>query len=173
MKADMILKRILIYSILFSTLLMLGPIACMTIGKNFRFMDSFIVKIDTPTYGNDTTMLYLNYFNKLGNGKVLSYDSENGKYDRTIVITEVDKFASSASEYTVGQAHPRWNHCLIEIKKGLDNYTYSLVLYHEYLHCLGYNHVKDDESDLMYPSLGWPSLDNLKKYAKDVAERRK
>lgn len=169
MLAEMILKRFLVYSIVFSVALMFGPTACMTIGKNFRYMDSFVVKIDTPHYGNDSTKKYLQYFNSLGDNKAVSFDSENGKYDRTIVISELGTIPGK--ETTIGQAYPRWDHCHIVIEKGLDEYSYAMVLYHEYLHCLGYSHVEDPE-DLMYYSLNWSSVENLRKYAQDVKKRR-
>jgi len=168
MRSDMILNRILIYCILFSIIIGFGPVACMTIGKNFRFMESYVIKIDTPSYGNENTRKYLDYFNSLGDGKVVSYEKE-GNFDRTITITEVGLF--EGSEFTIGRAKPRWNYCHIAIKKGLDQYSYAMVLYHEYLHCLGYSHTKDN-TDLMYYDLNWPSLENLRKYAKDVKKRR-
>lgn len=161
--------RAVVYPYLILLTIGLGPKVYMETGKNLAFVSTHIEKIDTPTYGNDVTKNYLDQFNAQGGGIIVSYKHEFGLY-RAVTITESEK--SSKDEW-IGRAQPGVTACSIQIKKGLDYRTYYTTLLHEYLHCMGYNHV-DDPKDLMYSRENGQTEDaSVDKYAKDLQETMK
>lgn len=79
--------------------------------------------------------------------------SEHGvvKYSgfRPIVVYEKEK--GSMPPQRLGQAVNQVFYCIIQVKQGLPAKQLRRVLQHEYLHCLGYEHV-DNPEDIMYYS---------------------
>lgn len=160
--------RLIIYNYVVLLTVLLGPRMYMEAGKASIFMDGYISSVDMPTYGNIQTMEYLEEFNRMGPDAV-NYSNEGSWLDRKIVIKE-DKDLVNRS--AIGQARPGLTICTITIQPGLDYRTFRHTLFHEYLHCMGYNHV-DKYNDLMYPSVSVIDESNIVQYAKDVAERIK
>jgi hypothetical protein len=142
----------------------------MAAGRNFFFVDSYIAEIDTPHYGNKTTIDMLEHFNQYGGGNAVRWVAKDSFLSRAIYIREASEI--KGQETVIGQALPLWTKCDIVIEKGLDLTTYYNVLLHEYLHCLGYTHSRD-ENDLMYYSVSYCSEENIIKYAKEIEERNK
>jgi HSP90 family molecular chaperone len=161
--------RFVLYTYVFLFSVSIGPEAYMAAGRNFFFVDSYIERIDTPSYGYEITMDVLNKFNSYGNGKAVNFHKKS-QTSRAIYITEVQDIPGKES--VIGQALPLWDRCDIVIEKGLDQNTYYHVLLHEYLHCMGYMHSQN-EQDLMYPSVTYVPESNIMQYAKEVAERNK
>ena len=141
----------------------------METGRFMIFPGSHIELIDTPGYSNADTYYILKLFNSYANGAVLF---EPTTKNRPIYIYEVNEFSSDFHPYTIGLAYPAINKCYINIKSGLDKYTYYQVLLHEYLHCMGYQHHLNNK-DLMYYAVVYASEENIKQYAKDIAKRNK
>jgi hypothetical protein len=162
--------RFVVYSYVLLFSVTLGPEAYMAAGRNFFFVDSYIAEIDTPHYGNSTTKQMLEHFNQHGNGKAVQWAAKDTILSRAIYIRESENI--QGKESVVGQALPLWTSCDIIIEKGLDLETYYNVLLHEYLHCLGYTHSRD-QNDLMYYSVSYCPEENIIKYAKEIEERNK
>lgn len=158
--------RIILYSIL-APIIILTHCSCSSFGRNRLYMDSYIADIDTPGYKN--TKQDLELFNSFGNEQIVQYEPVT-KWSRPIYIKETKTLEGKKEK--IGQALVALDYCTITIEEGLNEYEYYLVLIHEYLHCLGYDHV-DDPNDIMYYELTDPSIDNIKKYAKEIEERRK
>jgi len=158
--------RVKIYTFL-ALVLLLAHCSCTSIKKNRLYVDSYILSINTPYYG-DKTRKNLDTFNFMGEGEAVQFGEVTPK-SRPITIEEVSSFPNRPE--TVGMAYVSLDFCSITIKTGLTEYEYFLVLIHEYLHCLGYNHVEDPD-DIMYYSLTYPTSSNIKKYAQEIKERR-
>lgn len=166
---EMSIIRFVVYTYVFLFSVSLAPEAYMAVGRNFRFVDSYIAEINTPYYGNKTTKEMLDHFNALGNNKAVFYEPKTVA-SRPIYIGELEVI--EGKENIVGLALPLWDKCEITLKKGLDHKTYYQVLLHEYLHCLGYTHSWD-KNDLMYYSVNYVDETNVLKYAKEIEERNK
>ena len=137
--------------------------------QNTYYMDGVVTLINTPTYGNNTTKKYLDEFNNMSGGGAVTYGTEGGgMFGRKIEISE----APMTKPEDIGETWPGFNTCTLHVSKNLDYKTYRTVLYHEYLHCFGYEHV-DSPDDLMYYANNDTPEENIKHYSEDLAKRIK
>lgn len=90
-------------------------------------------------------------------------DTRIVKYSGIRPIKIVDK--NFKESYKLGLAYDYLYGCTITLDTGLSGDTLKHVLLHEYLHCMGFRHVKED-GDLMSEYLSFVSENNIKKYAK-------
>lgn len=123
----------------------IGILLVWQVASFFNIKFSYINTLNLPSYEKRgiSSKKILDNFNSLGYNKAVQY-----KGRRPIIIFEVDKIPKNV----VGYAQVRLNHCIIKIEKGLTAIDFKNVLIHEYLHCLGFNHV-NDKSNLMCISL--------------------
>jgi hypothetical protein len=146
--------------------------------REFVFPQSYISIIDTPEYSSEWTYEVLNEFNAMGDGKAVNF-SKPGRVDRPITIGEkadleiIPPFLRDPNYtmVTIGRAYVEDYSCKITLKTGLDYATFRTTLIHEYLHCMGYEHVEGDPNDLMAPVDGQVPEENIRQYAKDVAKK--
>jgi hypothetical protein len=140
----------------------------MEVWGRFYFKYTYIEIIDTPSYGNYTKLI-LEEFNSYGNGKIISFDKiKNG---RPVRIYEMTDFEENLRPQILGSAWPMFTDCNIRIKKRQDFIDYRETLLHEYLHCMGYDHVPD-MYDLMYESMiSVDKEENIRQYGKKVLEK--
>lgn len=146
---------------------------------DYVFPQSYVSVVNTPEYSSEWTYQVLNEFNEMGDGLAVNF-SKPGRVDRPITIGEKDDLEiippflrdPNYTMVTIGLAHVEDYSCKITLKTGLDYATFRTTLMHEYLHCLGYDHVDNDVTDLMTPADGPISEESIKKYAKDVASKR-
>lgn len=139
--------------------------------------EGYISTIHTPYYSNAWTQQVLEEFNAMGDGKAVLFDQH--VIDRPITIREKDdlemvpKFLRDPEEelVTIGLAERGAYYCRITLKTGLDYATFRATLIHEYLHCMGYDHVENAPNDLMAPVDGEVSEENIRMYAKRVAKK--
>jgi len=167
----LIITRVVLIVALFPALLMTSLIvregAIEIYGRLF-FRNTYIDVIDTPSYGKYTKE-FLQEFNSFADNKIISFNKIKG--GRPITIREMGGFYESLYPGVIGVARPRFNSCSILVKKGLDLIDYRETLLHEYLHCMGYNHVANRD-DLMYYSLNpVDKEENIKQYAKKVLKK--
>jgi len=139
--------------------------------------EAYISSINTPYYSNAWTKQVLEEFNAMADGKAVLFAPH--VIDRPITISEsedlevIPKFLRDPNYnlVTIGLAEREVMSCKITLKTNLDYATFRTTLIHEYLHCMGYDHVEGDPNDLMAPVDGNISEENIRKYAKDVARR--
>lgn len=123
---------------------------------------TYVKSIDTPTYDNKEVKKILDEFNEMGNNDIVFYE---GGF-RAITIGE-----GTEDDGNVGEALPLPFNCDIRLSKTMHYKLMRETLLHEYLHCFGYDHVKEP-GDLMYPTDMYPATEtSIKEYAKRL--RRK
>ena len=171
---EILIFRLVVYVYILTFSVELAPATYMYIGRHYIFVNSYVKSVDTPKYTNKATMQYLEEFNNMGGGKAVLFEPPQESSNitspiRAITITE--KEVIDGDEDIVGLALPLFNTCDIQIESGQDYETFRQVLIHEYLHCMGYNHV-NNEKDVMNPSVAFPTEDNIKAYAKEIEARR-
>jgi hypothetical protein len=134
----------------------------------FYFKYTYIEVIDTPSYGNQTKKA-LEEFNSFGDNKIISFKKiKNG---RPVQIYEMADFEEELRPEVLGSAWPMFKDCTIRLKKRQDLIDYRETVLHEYLHCMGYDHVPDP-LDLMYYQLNpVDKEDNIRQYAKKVLKK--
>lgn len=132
------------------------------------FPVSYIKVIDTPTYGKENIKLILDFFNELGDNKIVKYKNDQ-ILARPISIYEKD----FESLITLGDAAYSMFSCRIRLSKDMKSDPDKLlrVVIHEYLHCYGYGHL-DADGDLMNKFYS-PSISavNIQSYAEDLRGR--
>lgn len=146
--------------------------------REIVFPQSYVQVVQTPHYSNEWTYKVLKEFNDMGDGHAVNFSKE-GRVDRPITIGEkadldrIPKFFRDPNYklVTIGLAHIQDYSCKITLKTGLDYATFRTTLIHEYLHCMGYEHVEGDPNDLMAPVDGQVPEENIRQYAKDVAKK--
>lgn len=169
--------RMLIYWHLFWITFPLSLALSTVLIKKVFIPEGYIHTVNTPYYTDNRTMEVLKEFNKIGNGKSVMF--EQHYINRPITITEKDdleiipKFLRDPNEKTVtiGLAEVRAFECKITLKTGMDYATFRTTLMHEYLHCMGFEHVENDRDDLMAPIDGNVKEENIKQYADEVSKR--
>ena len=140
--------------------------------KKFFIPGSYIASIETTSYHKEDIQAALQEFNYMGHGKIVSYE----KNRRPIYIMDSDfkyDIPSRLMGYeTLGLTTPLPGACYIRLKKKMPIQMLNDVLIHEYLHCMGYEHVKNNPSDLMYPSYN-ENVDiiNIINYGRDLEKR--
>lgn len=115
----------------------------------FMFKNSYIEKIDTPSYG-EYTKTVLEEFNSMGQNKIISFDKK--EYGRPISIHDMPDILEESNPEVLGMAYPGLEGCTIFVKKKQFWLDYRETLIHEYLHCMGYNH-SINKHDIMYKYL--------------------
>lgn len=164
-----IIIKLLFYIYFYFFLSLFFPIIYNKVNQRSVFLEGYVEKIATPYYTNTETIALLDEFNKYSDGNAVSYKDEHVFFTRKIHIYDTDKMPSPTY---VGVTYPGLFTCDIYLLRGLDYSTYRKVLFHEYLHCFGYNHV-DKANDLMYYSVNDTNEDNIKHYAIELGERIK
>jgi hypothetical protein len=130
--------------------------------KILFFNKTYIALMNTPTYKNYTKLI-LEEFNSYGNNKIIHFESINK--GRPVTISEMSDEEEQDKTEVLGYSIPLARSCSITIRKYLRYEVYREVLLHEYLHCMGYEHVKD-ESDLMYYALNYLDKEySIRQYA--------
>jgi len=129
---------------------------------------TYINKVNTPEMTNAETWRVIDYFNSLGNYRIMRKEGS-----RPINIYEY-KFKRKKNEtrYTLGQAVDYGYKCDIYIdpSRMTSFHDYSQILIHEILHCFGYRHTKRVD-DLMAPYYNDEvSEENIKGYAEQLEE---
>lgn len=138
----------------------------------------YVASIDTPTYTNAYTKRVLTKFGASGGRHAVLFTSESLIIRRKITITEVKtcEFKEDDGKIgrCVGRAECGMTECKIELLTGKTRKEYRLVLLHEYMHCMGFQDLKDKDKkyDLMYYSENKVSEKNIKEYAKKAHERQ-
>lgn len=127
---------------------------------------TYINNISTPKLTNSETLRVINYFNSLGDYKII-----RRKGSRPINIYEKEfKRDPKRDDYLLGQALDLDYKCIIWIDPSriTSSKQYAQVLIHEILHCFGYRHTKRVD-DLMAPYYNEDvSEENIKSYAKEL-----
>lgn len=147
--------------------------------QKYIIPDSYIAEIQTTSYNEAWVTDVLKEFNAMAAPKQAVLFEKN-VIDRKIVIQEVLDLdmvpfflRAPDAPITIGYAMETELKCTILLKTGLDYATFRRTLIHEYLHCMGYDHV-DNEHDLMGAVETVNSNiteENIKSYAKKVAEK--
>ena len=129
------------------------------------FNKTYISIIDTPTYGEYTKSILVE-FNSMGDNKIISFNKiKNG---RPVEIHEISDAVRKLYPETLGMTFPRYDNCIIFIRKGLAWEDYRKALLHEYGHCMGYDHVIN-KYDLMYKYLvSVDKEENIRYYARRI-----
>lgn len=169
----MLVLRVVLYIYIVSFSIELAPATYMYVGKHYIFLDSYIASLDMPSYGNENSLKVLTEFSAMGGNKAVIFEppSQSSIVSPVRAIHIKESKVIEGNEDIVGLALPLWNTCDIQIKSGQDYETFRQVLIHEYLHCMGYNHV-EDEKDVMNPSVAFPTEENIQAYAKEIEARR-
>lgn len=143
--------------------------------QKYFIKGSYIARIETTTYDKRDIIAVLEEFNYMGNGNVVTFvKPENG--GRPIVIKESDFNSDPLQKIlgyeTLGMAIPKPQNCTIRLKKNLSLKYLDHVLIHEYLHCMGYEHVENNINDLMAPYYN-EDVDfiNILNYGKDLEKK--
>jgi hypothetical protein len=173
MRNPLAIRLIIQIFIIFSSIT-LGTANYVISKKPTFFTDGYIYKIDTPNYGNDVTIEFLREFNNMSaTGRAVSFRPTSTHSivlpQKAITIKEVSKIVGQ--DNVAGLALSLWNTCDISIRSGEDYETYRQILIHEYLHCLGFNHV-NNVRDVMNPEVGFPTEESFQAYAKEIEDRR-
>lgn len=147
--------------------------------QKYIIPDSYISEITTTSYDKKWVTDVLEEFN----GMAAPQEAvlfEKHVIDRKIVVQEVLDLdmipvflRDPEAPVTIGYALETELKCTIQLKTGLDYATFRRTLIHEYLHCLGYDHV-NDENDLMGAVETVNSKiteENIKSYAQRVAKK--
>lgn len=133
------------------------------------FKNSYIQQIDMPTYGNEQTKEILQEFNGMADNKIITFDKIS--FGRPVYITEMTQEIQEINAAAIGLTMPRLTECRVYVQKGLSHADFRETLLHEYLHCLGYDHV-EDPTDLMYfMAIPVDKEENIRQYAKKVLEK--
>lgn len=140
----------------------------------------YLSSVNTPTYTNDRTQRILLDFNQLGGGEAVIWGGESvfgSLLDRQITIRETDKCEfekDNELHNCVGLATCGMVKCEIVVKKGMEPLEYRQVLLHEYMHCMGYDDLREDKDihDLMYYEENDAPEINIHYYAEMAAERQ-
>lgn len=113
----------------------------------------------------------LDYLNKLGNNEVVVYEPSAGI--KIPIEIQVKKFDMPWEKGNAGLTWMMPTKCLITIDEDeQDNSEFIETVIHEYLHCLGYEHVKDS-NDVMYESTTpYFTFDSIKRYAQEIRKRK-
>lgn len=164
-----IIARIIIYS----QLLLIAPFVAPDISNlllKYTIPQTYILTIDTPTYSNNATQEILEEFNKLGNYNAVKFGIR-GQLGRPVTIKEMDE-NSLLYRYVwptaIGLTNVFLDKCIIYLKKGQNSITYRETVIHEYLHCMGYQHVTA-RNDVMYKADNKENKDaSIIKYAKEL-----
>lgn len=107
------------------------------------------------------------YFNNFGEGKIVKFEKPNSRFARPIEFSIHDFRKDIFLNNLAGLTTINGNNCKIQVYPTSDPVEFKQVLIHEYLHCMGYNHV-DKQSDLMYPSYIEVKESNIQKYADEL-----
>lgn len=167
----LIIKRIVLLIALYpamSTLgIMLNDLTFEAVSRVF-FRFTYIETIDTPSYANRTKEV-LEEFNSMGDNKIIRFDKI--KFGRPVKIFEMTDLYTNLKPQTLGTADVALSDCIINIKRNRNPLDFREILLHEYLHCMGYDHVPN-QLDLMYESLNpVDKEDNIRQYAKKVKKK--
>lgn len=134
----------------------------------YKVKDIYVHSITTEKYNQEDIINILDDFNSLGYNKAVKYEGSVPIY-----IKEVEFIGSNGDNETLGQASIslsiRGAACNIKVVNYLSKYVLRLVILHEYLHCLLFDHV-DEEGDLMAPVLDFILEENIEKWAKKASE---
>lgn len=140
--------------------------------------DAYIAEIKTKTYSKKDVLQVLHEFNSMAEGRDAVLFQKH-VIDRKIIITDAEDleiiplFLREPGRTTIGRALETELNCTIILKTGLDYATFRSTLVHEYLHCMGFDHV-DADNDLMSAvdkdGVVIPE-ENIKEYAKKVADK--
>lgn len=147
--------------------------------KKYIIPESYISEIHTTSYDKTWVTDVLKEFDAMA-APEQAVLFEKHVIDRKIVIQEVLDLdmvpfflRSPDAPVTIGYALETELKCTIQLKTGLDYATFRRTLIHEYLHCMGYDHV-DDNNDLMgavETETTKITEENIKSYAKKVAKK--
>lgn len=156
------------------------PTAKVVVKHDSLPVGGYLSLIDTPTYTNDRTQRILLDFNELGSGGAVIWGGQSilgSILDRQITIKETDKCEfekDNELHNCVGIAHCSVVKCAIEVRTGLPPVEYRQVLLHEYMHCMGFDDLREDKdkTDLMYFEENEAAEINIQYYAEQAAERQ-
>jgi hypothetical protein len=127
-----------------------------------EYKTSYIKYVKSNVYNNDLLNSLLDIFDSYGYNSIIKHEGK-----RPIYIID-----GKLKPPTIGQAwvYPGW--CLIQLSSHLSFAQLRLVLYHELIHCYGYDHTKF-KGDLMYPILDEydpPTEENVIGWAKTLCD---
>lgn len=128
------------------------------------YRNSYISIVNSNVYGNKILYNYLDEFNKMGYNKIITY-SEDSNHIRPIFIED-----GKLKDPILGEAYVTNSYCMIYLTNKLTLLELKYVLWHEILHCFGYEHTKI-KSDLMYfesDKTKLPSKSNVESWAKKL-----
>jgi hypothetical protein len=147
--------------ILWGLVLLIVPPILRNYLSNKAYPHSYIQSINMPGYGLDKTKKYLDYFNELGDNKIIRYNKDL----RPITIVE-----KVLEPNYLGLSYINYDYCHVYITPGLIDEAFRDVLIHELVHCFGFPHVaQSQKDDLMTPAyVGPASLESLKYYAQEI-----
>lgn len=149
------------------SLLLLLVTSCAPI--SYKLNNLYIDTISTSNYKSEDIKKILDDFNTLGYNKIVKYEGKTPIY-----IEEVEYIGENKNASTIGQAHIVYkvsgSSCTIKVLNDLTPYTLRIVILHEYLHCLQFDHV-DKDMDLMSPLLDYVLEENIQEWALKAVER--
>lgn len=147
--------------------------------QKYIIPDSYISEIKTTSYDPTWVTDVLKEFNAMAAPKEAVL-FEKHVIDRKIVVQEVLDLdmipfflRDPDAPVTIGYAVETEMKCTIQLKTGLDYATFRRTLIHEYLHCMGFDHVNDN-NDLMgavETESSQITEENIKGYAEKVAKK--
>jgi len=147
--------------------------------QKYIIPEAYISEIKTTYYPKEWVMAVLTEFNDMagGDSAVLL---EKHEIDRKITIEDnsyiefVPFFLKDPEgPTTIGRTIEDPLNCRILLKTGMDYVSFRTTLLHEYLHCIGFDHV-DKQNDLMAPSENESTKipdENIKEYANKAAKK--
>ena len=138
----------------------------MHVVKRYLAPYSYLADIDTPNLGDGRVRSGLIIFDRMSIAPIVQ---QQGRRPIYIHESDMEFFSWLSGAKPLGVA-VNWPHrCDIYLNSDMKHdptYYISFVVIHEYLHCLGYEHV-DNPNDLMYYRLDEDriSLDSIRGYA--------
>jgi len=128
--------------------------------------NSYIREIKVKDYNSADLINILDNFNEMGDNVLVRYSGY-----RPIDIMEVEKLKDGNGNQVLGLALYNEYHCKISIDSKLNSQHLKAVVLHEYLHCMGFEHVRI-LGDLMAPSADrLPTEKNIEWYAQELKRK--
>ncbi len=109
----------------------------------------------------------LDYFNSFDEDKIIIFEKPGTYFDRAMTFEIHDFSKDLFLSNLAGLTSINEKGCKIQVYPTSDPIEFRQVLIHEYLHCMGYNHV-DNTKDIMYKSYIEVKEDNIQKYADEL-----
>jgi len=147
--------------------------------QKYIIPEAYLSEVKTTYYPKEWVIAVFTEFNDMADGQTAVL-FEKHEIDRKITIEdnsyiEIVPFFLKDPDgpTTIGRTIENPLNCRILLKTGMHYASFRTTLLHEYLHCIGFDHV-DKQNDLMAPSENESTKipdENIKEYAKKAAKK--